>query len=284
MFFVVKKPIGVSSNLVAKILKRVLKRDRVGFAWTLDPLATGLMIVGTDGSTRLFPLIEDFTKKYRTTIRLDGTTSSYDLEEPIQKLDIPEMTIGTITQEYIESILRQHFYGEIMQVPPAYSAVWIDGQRAYDLVRKGHNVEIKAKKRVIHEFQIISYTWPTLVLDIVVSHGTYIRSIARDLWLRMGIGGYLEKLERLSIGHIDSENIRWLQHNDILYAELSHEKLFPNISVLNLTAEQKTHLRLGSTPLVTNQQDGHYFVVYEDSSYGLLEAKWWLLFPIKNAV
>lgn len=139
------------------------------------------MIIGTDGSTRLFPLIENFTKKYRTTIRLDGTTNSYDLEEPIQKLDIPEMTTNTITQEHIESVLRHHFYGEIMQVPPAYSAVWIDGQRAYDLARKGHNVEIKAKKRVVHEFQIISYTWPILILDIVVSHGTYIRSIARDL-------------------------------------------------------------------------------------------------------
>lgn len=139
------------------------------------------MIVGTDGSTRLFPFIENFTKKYRTTIRLDGTTNSYDLEEPVQKLDIPHAVINTITQEYIESIFRQHFYGEIMQVPPAYSAVWIDGQRAYDLVRKGQTIEIKAKKRMIHEFQIISYTWPTVVLDIVVSHGTYIRSIARDL-------------------------------------------------------------------------------------------------------
>lgn len=139
------------------------------------------MIIGTDGSTRLFPLIENFTKKYRTTIRLDGITNSYDLEEPIQKLDIPEITTNTITQEYIESVLRHHFYGEIMQVPPVYSAVWIDGQRAYDLARKGHNVEIKAKKRVVHEFQIISYVWPILTLDIVVSHGTYIRSIARDL-------------------------------------------------------------------------------------------------------
>lgn len=89
----------------------------------------------------------------------------------------------------------------------------------------------------------------------------------------MGTGGYLEKLERLSIGHVDGENMRWLQHNDILYAELSHEKLFPHIPVLSLTAEQKTHLRLGSTPLVTGEQNGHYFVVYEDNSYGLLEAK-----------
>lgn len=89
----------------------------------------------------------------------------------------------------------------------------------------------------------------------------------------MSTGGYLEKLERLSIGHIDGENISWMQHNDISYAELSHEKLFPNIPVLALSPADKKHLRLGSTPLVTGEKDGNYFVVYGDDSYGLLEAK-----------
>lgn len=126
-------------------------------------------------------MIENFTKKYRATIRLDGTTSSYDLEQPVKKVEISQIVINSITKEYIESIFQQYFYGEIMQIPPTYSAVWIDGQRAYELARKGHEVEIKAKKRTIHEYKIVSYTWPVLVVDMIVSHGTYIRSVARDL-------------------------------------------------------------------------------------------------------
>jgi tRNA pseudouridine55 synthase len=273
MFYVVSKPIGISSNLVAKILKRVLKVSKIGFAWTLDPLATGLMIIGTDGSQRLFPLIENFTKTYQATIRLDGTTTSYDLEQSVEKIEVPEYIKKDTTKEYIESIIQKFFVGEIMQIPPIYSAVWIDGQRAYDLARKWQNFDIKAKKKMIDSFSIISYEWPTVIAKITVSHGTYIRT-----------GWYLEKLERISIGNITLENISWKKHNDILYSVLSHEVLFPFIPILQLWVEEKRHLRLGSTPLFTKEKNGQYFVIYEDNSYGLLEAKEGLLFPTKNAV
>jgi tRNA pseudouridine55 synthase len=109
MLFVVKKPIGISSNLVATILKRVLKSTKMGFAGTLDPLATGLMIIGTDGSPRLFPLIENFSKTYNTTIRLDGTSDSYDLEQPIKQVKISKNTLENISQEYIEKIIQKNF-------------------------------------------------------------------------------------------------------------------------------------------------------------------------------
>jgi len=284
MFYVVRKPIGISSNLVAKILKRVLKASKIGFAWTLDPLATGLMIIGTEGSPRLFPLIESCTKTYRATIRLDGTTPSYDLEQPVKQIEAPESVKKTITKQYLESIIWDFFSGEIMQIPPIYSAVWIGGQRAYDLARKWQNIEIKAKKRTIDSFDIISYQWPTIIAKITVSHGTYIRSIARDLWEHLKTGWYIEELERISIGTITMENIAWEKHNDICYAPLAHETLFPWIPILKLSAEEKRHLRLGSTPLSTEEKNGQYFVIYEDNSYWLLEAKEGQLFPIKNAV
>lgn len=136
MFYLVKKPLGITSNLVAKILKRVLDEDRIGFAGTLDPLATGLMIIGTSGSSRLFPLIEHFNKTYTTTIQLDGTTASFDLEQTIIPIDVSKETIAGIDREKIQHIINTHFTGDIMQIPPNYSAVWIDGRRAYDLVRK----------------------------------------------------------------------------------------------------------------------------------------------------
>lgn len=94
------------------------------------------MIIGTDGSTRLFPLIEHFTKTYKTTIRIDGTTSSYDLEQPVEEMNISETMKNSLSKEYIKSIVQKYFTGDIMQIPPIYSAVWINGQRAYDMARK----------------------------------------------------------------------------------------------------------------------------------------------------
>lgn len=285
MFYIVKKPAGISSNLVSKILKRVLDVPKIGFAGTLDPLATGLMIIGTEWSPRLFPLLDTLPKTYRTTIRLDGTTPSYDLEHPVKTLLIDEKIIDNLSKESIESVIQKNFTGDILQSPPMYSAVWIDGQRAYELARKWDDRrEVAPKKRTVHTFEIISYSWPTLICDIQVSHGTYIRSIARDLGQILWTGGYLEKLERTAIGHIALEKREWIQHNDIFYASLSHEELFPEIPVLELSTEDRRHLRLWSTPIKTNQKDGNYFTIYEDSAYGLLEAREGQLFPIKNAV
>lgn len=285
MFYIVKKPIRISSNLVSKILKRVLNVQKIGFAGTLDPLATGLMIIGTDWSPRLFPLLDTLSKTYTATIRLDGTTPSYDLEYPVEILKIDQKIIDTLTRESLESVIQNNFIGEIMQSPPLYSAVWIDGQRAYDRARKWEDIgEIQQKKRTIHSFRIIYYTWPALICKIQVSHGTYIRSIARDLGHILWTGGYLEKLERTAIGHISLEGREWIQHNDIFYTPLSHEELFPEIPVLELSIQDRRHLRLWSTPIKTKQKDGYYFTVYEDNSYGLLEAREKNLFPLKNAV
>jgi|GEM_PF-2993023 len=139
------------------------------------------MIIGTSGSSRLFPLMEHLTKTYETNIRLDGTTASYDLEEPIEIIQISEALKTKITQKYLEEIIQKNFIGEILQSPPLYSAVWLDGQRAYELARRGEMRTIDPKKRTIYEFQIIDYSWPTLKCKITVSHGTYIRSIARDM-------------------------------------------------------------------------------------------------------
>lgn len=284
MFYVVNKPLWISSNLVSKILKRVLDVPKIGFAWTLDPLATGLLIIGTEWSPRLFPLLESLPKTYKTSIRLDGTTDSYDLEQPIKLLTLEKKIVEKINQEKIELVVQKHFMGDILQSPPMYSAIWLDGQRAYELARKWENKVIEPKKRSIYSFTIVSYLWPLLICEIRASHGTYIRSIARDLWAVLWTGGYIEKLERTSIGHIHLENYQWTQHNDIYYSPLSHEMLFPDIPVLKLSREENIHLRLWSTPINTTQNNGYYFIQYEDGAYGLLEAKEGVLFPIKNAV
>ena len=181
MFYAVKKPTGISSNLVAKILKRVLCVEKIGFTGTLDPLASGLMIIGTNGTPRLFPMMEYMSKTYQTTLRLDGTTTSYDLEQPVIPSVLSQKHITTITDDVIRAILLKFFTGHIEQVPPQYSAVWVNGRRAYNLARSGQIAELKSKQREIFSIEILSYIWPRLILKLCVSHGTYIRSIARDL-------------------------------------------------------------------------------------------------------
>lgn len=284
MLYVVKKPIKVGSNLVAKILGRVLKVSKIGFAGTLDPLATGLMIIGTNGSPRLFPLIEHFSKTYVTTIRLDGTTDSYDLEQPIRECTIDPTRISELSKEYIQDIIDKNFVWSIAQTPPNFSATWVNWKRAYDLARKGEEIELKSKQRVVHNFEILEYAWPKIVAKITVSHGTYIRSLARDMGIALGTGWYLEQLERTSLWHINlGWKYDWQIHNDIVYARISHEELFPDIPVIELNDTEKKHIRLGSTPLATEHKNGRYFVQYDDS-YGLLEAKEWLLYPLKNVI
>lgn len=287
MFYLAKKPTGMGSNLLVKILKRVLQADKIWFAGTLDPLASGLMILGTNGSSRLFPFTESFQKTYKTTIRLDGTTVSYDLEHPVQEIRVEQAIINRITEEKIRTLIQNDFLGNISQVPPLYSAIWVDGKRAYQRMRKWEtSIMLEPKPRTVHSFEIMRYRWPSLECTITVSHGTYIRSIARDIGEKLGCGGYIESLERVWLGHfsLDEEERSWITHNDISYAPISHTELFPHIPILELNGDSKRHLRLGSTPLTTAEKNGYYFVAYDDQSYGLLQAKDHLLFPLKNSV
>ncbi len=284
MFYIVDKPVWISSNLVAKILKRVLDTDRVGFAWTLDPLASGIMIIGTHGSSRLFPYLEKHTKTYHVVIRFDGTTASYDLEQPVLPITLPKNIATILSESGIRAVVEKYFLWEIEQIPPEYSAIWIDGHRSYDRVRKGDIPVLKSKKRIVHNWNILDFSWPFLTANICVSHGTYIRSLARDLWKKLDVGGYLTSLKRTHIWPIGFESVNtWKQHNDIRYAELPHKTLFPDIPLLSLTSEEKTHLFIGSTPLKTSLSEGLYFME-ENGIFGLLESKNWLLFPLKNKV
>lgn len=118
-------------------------------------------------------------------------------------MSISEEIIKSITEQKIQTIIQEYFIGNISQIPPLYSAIWVDGRRSYDRIRKGEtDITLDEKPRTIHEFKIISYQWPSLICEITVSHGTYIRSIARDIGEKLGCGGYLESLERISLGHI----------------------------------------------------------------------------------
>lgn len=203
----VNKPLHWTSfNLVSKLrwkLQKTLKMKKlkVGHAGTLDPLATGVMIICTGKSTKLIESFQYQTKEYIATLELGATTPSFDLELPI------DATFPTdhITRELIDEVIPR-FTGEIWQVPPVYSAVKVDGKRAYDYAREGQDVELKAKLLVIDEIEVLDFALPVLKIRVVCSKGTYIRALARDIGQALGSGAHLTGLERTRIGEVRLEN------------------------------------------------------------------------------
>lgn len=207
------KPLRWTSfNLVAKVkyplLKKLrVKKIKVGHAGTLDPLATGVLIVCTGKATKRIEEFQYQTKEYIATIQLGATTASYDLEEEI------DATFPTdhITKELIEDTIKK-FIGTIEQVPPAFSACKIDGERAYDLARAGKEVELKPKTLVIDEIELTECNLPEIKIRVVCSKGTYIRALARDIGLALNSGAHLTGLIRTRIGDVTLADCMEIDH------------------------------------------------------------------------
>lgn len=180
------------------ICRRIgVKKLKVGHAGTLDPLATGVMIVCTGKATKRIEEFQYHTKEYVATIQLGATTPSYDLEHEIDATYPTEH----ITRELVEETLKT-FIGEIQQVPPAFSACMVDGKRAYDLARKGEEVELKPKLLVIDEIELLECNLPEIKVRVVCSKGTYIRALARDIGEALQSGAHLTALERTRVGDV----------------------------------------------------------------------------------
>lgn len=183
-----------------------IKKLKVGHAGTLDPKATGLMIVCTGKETKNIDLIQAKEKEYVATIKLGATTPSFDLETA------EDATFPTdhLTMEFVSEKLKD-FIGELDQVPPIFSAVKVEGKRAYEHARKGNQIILQPKKITISELEIINFSEEKIVLRIVCSKGTYIRSLARDLGIALNSGAYLVGLCRTRIGNLKLEEAWDLQ-------------------------------------------------------------------------
>lgn len=197
------KPLKWTSfALVAKVRYHIsrrmgVKKIKVGHAGTLDPLATGVMIVCTGKATKRIEEFQYHTKEYVATLCLGATTPSFDLEKEIDAV----YPTGHITRELVEEVLRR-FVGSIEQVPPVFSACKVDGKRAYDLARAGKEVELKPKTLVIDEIELLEYDLPVVRIRVVCSKGTYIRALARDIGQALGSGAHLTGLVRTRVGDI----------------------------------------------------------------------------------
>lgn len=203
----IDKPLTWSSfqavNKVKWALKKHLglKKLKVGHAGTLDPLATGLLIICTGKFTKRIPELQGMVKEYTGTFYLGATTPSYDLETEV----IETFPTEHITEALLQQTIQQ-FLGEIDQKPPVFSAIKKDGKRLYEHARKGEEVEIAARKTTIHEFELTRIALPEVDFRVVCSKGTYIRSLAYDYGIALNSGAHLTALRRTKIGEFDVVN------------------------------------------------------------------------------
>ena len=217
------KPLDWTSFQAVNKLKYKLKNEfglpkkfKIGHAGTLDPKATGLLIICTGRFTKIIQEIQDAAKEYAVEIKVGAQTISYDTEQP--EIEIKDYT--QISEEQILQVLEK-FKGEILQKPPVFSAIRIEGNRAYDLARKGVEVEMKSRATTINYIENVEINLPFISFTVGCSKGTYIRSLAHDIGEELGVGAYLTKLRRTKIGDYFVENAssKYLE-NDFKFNEI----------------------------------------------------------------
>lgn len=208
-FFNVDKPAGMTSHDVVGAIRRAGKERRVGHAGTLDPMATGVLLVAVGSATRIIEYLQDGQKVYQGTVRLGLTTTTYDIEgETLAQADA--QALAALTREQVEVALAA-FRGVIQQVPPMYSALKREGRPLYELARQGIEVEREARTVEVAELVVTDWNLPEVTFHATVSKGTYIRSLAHDLGQALGVGGTLTALRRLAVGPFTLETAESLE-------------------------------------------------------------------------
>lgn len=195
--FLIDKPLEWSSFDVVKFLRKRIRVKKTGHAGTLDPLATGMLILCCGKATKSISMIQELPKTYVAEITFGKSTTTYDAEGDVEE----EADYLHITEDLIQDTLDNEFKGTVDQIPPMYSALKYGGKKLYELARKGETVERPPRQVTFHEFEILNFEMPKLTLRVKCSKGTYIRSLARDLGEALNSKAYLSKLERTAIGH-----------------------------------------------------------------------------------
>ncbi|MFH1284427.1 MAG: tRNA pseudouridine(55) synthase TruB [Candidatus Peregrinibacteria bacterium] len=201
-FLFIDKEKGATSFDVVRNVRRITGERRVGHAGTLDPLATGLLIVGIGEGTKLLEFFVGNDKEYEVLAHFGYKSDTYDADGKIKEVD----TEAVFKKDDIERIIEKSFLGEISQMPPKFSALKIEGRRAYDMARKGEDVKLKPRKIKIYDFKIIDFAWPKVSFRVKCGSGTYIRSLVNDLGENLGCGAYVEGLRRTKVGDFSVEN------------------------------------------------------------------------------
>ena len=219
--FLIDKPLDWTSFDVVRKVRNALKIKKVGHAGTLDPLATGLLIVCAGKMTKQIDSFMGQEKEYTGTFVIGSTTDSFDLEQPI----VPVADPSHITLEQVKDAVAE-LTGDILQVPPMHSAIKVDGKRVYESARKGKEVKMEPRPVTVSEFEITKFENPVVEFRIVCSKGTYIRSLARDLGEKLNVGAYMSSLCRTRIGNFKlTEAHELLPLVEEIKARTTHENI-----------------------------------------------------------
>ena len=206
---IINKPIGPTSHDIVDKIRKITGIKKVGHAGTLDPFASGVLILLIGKATKLQSKFMDAPKTYIGTLKLGETTDTYDLTGIKSKFQNPNFKSNPNFQipntKIIQKTLKL-FIGEIKQTPPIYSAIKINGQSAYKMARRGEKPKIKPRKIKIYNIKILKYKWPHLHIKVKCGKGAYIRSLAHDLGKKLGCGAYLKELTRIEAGKFSMEN------------------------------------------------------------------------------
>lgn len=261
---IVDKPQGWTSQDVTARLRRVFNTRRIGHGGTLDPMATGVLPVFVGRATRGVEFFEHAEKVYETVLRLGLATDTEDISGTV--LEEKEVRV---TRAQVEEAL-QHFRGEIMQIPPMYSAIKVDGRKLYDLARKGVEVERKPRAITIHELTLLSMEGCHVRLRVHCSKGTYIRTLCKDIGAALGCGGCMAELRRISAGEYslaDSVPLQTLLEsgNPEVYLR-PVDSMFASFPAVTLTPKQTLRCRNGNSFSVT-LPDGKYRAYSEDGEF-----------------
>ena len=266
---IVDKPSGWTSQDVTARLRRVFGTRRIGHGGTLDPMATGVLPVLVGRATRGVEFFEHAEKTYEAVLRLGLTTDTEDITGRVL-----EQREANVTRETLESALRG-FRGEILQIPPMYSALKVDGQKLCDLARKGKEVERRPRPITIHELTLLDFTGETARLRVRCSKGTYIRTLCKDIGETLGCGGCMESLRRIAAGEYTIAEAVPLEA--LLQAENPGEYLRPvdtmfrNYPAVKLTPNQEKRCRCGNSFSV--KLPGGIYRAYSQSGEFLMLAK-----------
>lgn len=243
----IDKPAGQTSHDVVQAVRRAAGIRRVGHAGTLDPMATGVLVVCLGSATRVIEEIQALPKTYRARLRLGEATETYDREGEILERHDP----SGLVRDQVEAAL-QAYRGVIAQVPPMYSALRHEGRRLYELAREGIEVEREAREVTVSRLELVAWEPPELELDMTVSKGTYVRSIAHDLGQDLGVGAHLVALERSAIGHFEVAEAERLPRVVEAFLEgwwpaLMHplDAALVRHSAMIVDADRETAMRLG---------------------------------------
>jgi len=256
--FVIKKPIFISSNFYLRKIKRKYNTKKAGFSGTLDPFATGCLIVAFGQYTKLFQFLKKTPKTYRTTIWLGATSTSLDIENIVIPSDIPTKLDTNTIKKQLDNLI-----GELTYLPPKYSAKKIDGKRAYNLARSGEDFTMKQITSTVYDTKFINYCHPFITFDISVSEGSYIRSISQILLDNLNAIGTLSFLDRLNEGKFKIDNEIAL--NPLQYLDLEKN---------NYTGT-KQWVQLGKKLDINyfeNKQDGNYLLEF-DTFFSVIQIK-----------